>query len=151
MSQAHSLVQDCPLCQSAGGKLVFEHSKFRVIWADEPLYPGFLRLVWQSHVREFSDLSDEDQLLCMRVVVLLERFVLQEMKADKVNLATLGNVVAHLHWHVIPRFTDDAHFPAPVWANARPDAALAVRQQAVLNRKTHLIEHLALHMKGRFS
>lgn len=144
-------VQDCPLCQSAGGQLVFEHSKFRVIWADEPLYPGFLRLVWQSHVREFSDLPEPDQLLCMNAVVLLERFVLQEMKADKVNLATLGNVVAHLHWHVIPRFTDDAHFPAPVWASVKPDVNLSSRQQPLFDRKAQLIDQLALLLNAHFS
>jgi diadenosine tetraphosphate (Ap4A) HIT family hydrolase len=36
-----------------------------------------------------------------------------------VNLAALGNQVPHLHWHIIPRFADDAHFPDPVWAVAR--------------------------------
>lgn len=151
MSDTLKPVQDCPLCQSAGGQLVFEHSKFRVIWADEPLYPGFLRLVWQSHVREFSDLPEPDQLLCMNAVVLLERFVLQEMKADKVNLATLGNVVAHLHWHVIPRFTDDAHFPAPVWASVKPDANLSSRQQPLFDRKAQLIDQLALLLNAHFS
>jgi diadenosine tetraphosphate (Ap4A) HIT family hydrolase len=37
------------------------------------------------------------------------------MAPDKINLASLGNVVPHLHWHVIPRFADDPHFPNPVW------------------------------------
>jgi diadenosine tetraphosphate (Ap4A) HIT family hydrolase len=37
------------------------------------------------------------------------------MQPDKINLASLGNVVPHLHWHVIPRFVDDPHFPNPVW------------------------------------
>jgi diadenosine tetraphosphate (Ap4A) HIT family hydrolase len=38
---------------------------------------------------------------------------------DKINLACLGNVVPHLHWHVIPRWRDDSHFPAPIWAAAK--------------------------------
>lgn len=87
----------------------------------------------------------------MQAVVLLERFVLQEMKADKVNLATLGNVVAHLHWHVIPRFTDDAHFPAPVWASAKPDATLCSRQHRLFDSKARLIDDLAIQLKARFS
>lgn len=87
----------------------------------------------------------------MNAVVLLERFVLQEMKADKVNLATLGNVVAHLHWHVIPRFTDDAHFPAPVWASVKPDVNLSSRQQPLFDRKAQLIDQLALLLNAHFS
>jgi diadenosine tetraphosphate (Ap4A) HIT family hydrolase len=36
-----------------------------------------------------------------------------------VNLASLGNVVPHLHWHVIARFADDKHFPQPIWGQAQ--------------------------------
>jgi diadenosine tetraphosphate (Ap4A) HIT family hydrolase len=45
------------------------------------------------------------------------------MAPDKINLASLGNVVPHLHWHVIPRYRDDKHFPEPIWGQARRDAA----------------------------
>jgi diadenosine tetraphosphate (Ap4A) HIT family hydrolase len=41
------------------------------------------------------------------------------VRPDKINLASLGNVVPHLHWHVIPRWRDDSHFPAPIWATAK--------------------------------
>lgn len=133
----------CPLCQDDGGELVFRSDKLRVIWADEALYPGFLRVIWNQHVREFSDLSDEDRSHILSVVVMLERFVLHEMQADKSNLASLGNVVPHVHWHVIPRYTDDAHFPAPVWAQAKPGAGLCQRQQDVLARKPDLIRTLS--------
>ncbi|RYF80691.1 MAG: HIT domain-containing protein, partial [Comamonadaceae bacterium] len=52
----------------------------------------------------------------------------------KINLAALGNMVPHLHWHVIARFEGDSHFPAPVWAAAqRPrDAAMEAQVAAAL-------------------
>jgi diadenosine tetraphosphate (Ap4A) HIT family hydrolase len=37
------------------------------------------------------------------------------MHPDKINLASLGNMTPHLHWHVIPRFKQDKHFPQPIW------------------------------------
>jgi diadenosine tetraphosphate (Ap4A) HIT family hydrolase len=40
----------------------------------------------------------------------------------KMNLAALGNMTPHLHWHVIPRFADDSHFPQPVWGATQRDA-----------------------------
>ena len=50
-------------------------------------------------------------------------FVAKALQPAKVNLAALGNMVPHLHWHVIPRFADDSHFPQPVWgARQRPGA-----------------------------
>lgn len=135
MSDSALQVPNCPLCATPGGDWVFNCSKFRVIEALDADYPGFLRLIWNDHVREFSDLSREDRMLCMDAVVLLEQFVLRVFKADKANVATLGNVVPHLHWHVIPRFTDDKHFPAPVWAAAKPGVSLSSRQQLVLDTK----------------
>ena len=48
------------------------------------------------------------------------------LRPAKINLASLGNVVPHLHWHVIARFADDACFPAPIWAPARREAAVSL-------------------------
>jgi diadenosine tetraphosphate (Ap4A) HIT family hydrolase len=49
----------------------------------------------------------------------------------KINLASFGNMTPHLHWHVIPRWADDAHFPQPVWGprqRAVDDATLSARR-----------------------
>jgi len=50
----------------------------------------------------------------------------------KVNLASLGNVVPHVHWHVIPRFLDDRHYPDPVWTAPRRDSAPVAFDRAAL-------------------
>ncbi|WP_198969779.1 HIT family protein [Xylophilus sp. ASV27] len=127
----------CPLCEGDGGKRVWSGPKFRVIRADEFGFPAFYRLVWQAHVGEFSDLPAEDRVLCMEAVATVEQVLRRELRPAKVNLASLGNLVPHLHWHLVARFEDDSHFPAPVWAAAvRPrdtahEAALARRLPAV--------------------
>jgi diadenosine tetraphosphate (Ap4A) HIT family hydrolase len=137
--QGHSAFEfiNCPLCTSPGGALVYTHALFRVVLADEPLYPGLLRVVWNAHVREFSQLLREHRVLCMDVVAFLEHFVLQTFAADKCNIAALGNVVPHLHWHVVPRFMDDAHFPSPIWQTAIPKGVecLAAGQCRILETK----------------
>jgi diadenosine tetraphosphate (Ap4A) HIT family hydrolase len=72
----------------------------------------------------------------MLVVYAMERALRTVMQPAKVNLASLGNQVPHVHWHVIPRFTNDAHFPLAVWAprqRAVSEALLASRRaQATL-------------------
>ena len=112
----------CPLCEGAGGALVFDSPPFRVIRALEPGYPAFYRLVWSRHVAEFSDLAPAERHLCMDAVTQVEALVRKHLGPAKVNLASLGNVVPHLHWHVIARFEWDSHFPDAVWATARRQA-----------------------------
>lgn len=109
----------CPLCANLGGELVWQGPDHRVILADEPRHPGFCRVIWTAHVREMSDLSPADAARLMTTVLTVERVLRAQLSPDKVNLASLGNLVPHLHWHVIPRWRDDSHFPDPVWALQR--------------------------------
>ena len=109
----------CPLCAELGGAPVFTATKFRVIRAEEPGFPAFYRVVWNAHVPEFSDLSAPDRSLCMAAVNVVEVALRTHLQPTKINLASLGNVVAHVHWHVIARFDWDSHFPSPVWCPAQ--------------------------------
>jgi diadenosine tetraphosphate (Ap4A) HIT family hydrolase len=139
--------ESCSLCADTGGMLVFHGKKFRVIRADEPGFPAFYRVVWTAHVAEFSDLGPDDRNLCMAVVVVVEQVLREQVQPTKINLAALGNRVAHLHWHVIARFDWDSHFPEPVWTaavrplNAEALAGVTARlAQADLAIKTALTE-----------
>ncbi len=67
----------------------------------------------------------------MEVVCSVERTLIRCLRPTKVNLASLGNVVPHLHWHVTARFEADSHFPQPIWGAAQrhvkdPESLLAV-------------------------
>jgi diadenosine tetraphosphate (Ap4A) HIT family hydrolase len=123
----------CPLCQADGGVLVFRNDALRIIQASETGFPAFYRVIWNRHVAEFSDLSAAERNACMSAVVTVERVLRSELQPAKINLAALGNMVPHLHWHVIARFNGDSHFPAPVWGAPRRAvdeeqvAALALR------------------------
>ncbi|RGE46587.1 HIT family protein [Comamonas testosteroni] len=116
---------NCPLCAADGGALIWRGEKLRVIRAAEAGFPGFYRVVWNAHVAEFSDLSAADRSLCMEAVTVVERVLREQLAPTKINLAALGNMVAHLHWHVIARYEWDSHFPAAVWAPALRERDLA--------------------------
>ena len=88
-------------------------ARLRVIRANEAGFPAFYRVVWNAHVAEFSDLSAEDRVHCMDAVTVVEQALRQHLAPTKVNIAALGNMVPHLHWHVIARFDWDSHFPRP--------------------------------------
>lgn len=113
----------CELCAAPSGTVLWRDARCHVIHVEEPDYPGFCRVIWNTHIREMSDLSAADREHCMRVVFAVERVLRAAVHPDKINLASLGNMVAHLHWHVIPRFSDDPHFPQPIWGvRQRPGA-----------------------------
>jgi diadenosine tetraphosphate (Ap4A) HIT family hydrolase len=105
----------CELCESPGGETLWEDEFCRVVRVADADYPGFCRVILSQHAREMTDLSVDDQMRLMRVVFAAESAVRTCYRPDKINLASFGNVVPHLHWHIIPRWQDDRHFPQPVW------------------------------------
>lgn len=124
----------CSLCQTDGGVVIARTSRLRVIRADEVGFPAFYRVVWHQHVAEFSDLAPSDRVHCMAAVVAVEQALREHLRPDKINLAALGNMVPHLHWHVIARFTWDSHFPAPVWAAAQREIVSSCIEAVVRKR-----------------
>ena len=72
-----------------------------------------------------------ERVRIMDVVWAVESAQREMMAPEKVNLASFGNMTPHVHWHVIPRYRDDAHFPNPTWAVALPSLRLSALRLAV--------------------
>ncbi len=111
----------CPLCSCGDAEAVLwsdEHA--RVILVDQGsapfIFPGYCRVIWNRHVAEMTDLSDSERRHLMEIVWWVEQTLRSVFRPYKINLASLGNVVPHLHWHLIPRWIDDSHFPESIWA-----------------------------------
>ncbi|GER12696.1 HIT family protein [Variovorax boronicumulans] len=139
-------VAGCPLCDAPGGRVVFEGAKLRVIHAQEEGFPAFYRVVWRDHAAEFSDLDAADRVLCMEAVVRVEQCLRDALAPTKLNIAALGNMVAHLHWHVIARFDWDSHFPGSVWAAVQrtaPAERLAAVQALLPQAEADMVRRLA--------
>lgn len=118
----------CELCEQEGGAVLWRDDFCRVVQVtDNPDHPGFCRVILNRHVREMSDLPQAERARLMRVVFSTEAALRDVLQPHKINLASLGNQTPHLHWHVVPRFADDRHFPDPVWAAARRTQGDAVR------------------------
>lgn len=111
---------NCPICTADNEEILWRNDKLRVIAVhNEANAPAFCRVIWQNHVAEMTDLDAAERAELMETVYRVESAMRQVFKPAKINLASLGNVVPHLHWHVIARFADDANFPAPIWAAAQ--------------------------------
>ena len=131
----------CDLCDAVGGQLLWQDPRLRVVSVDEPGYIGYCRVIWQAHVAEMTDLDEHARAHCMRVVFAVEAALRELLKPDKINLACLGNFTPHVHWHVIARFRDDAHFPQAIWG--------ARQRTGATRQATDLADRLARNLAAR--
>ena len=127
----------CVLCALSPDLVLWQNAVCRVIMPDESAYPGVCRVILRHHVAEMSDLSLDARQQLMAVVFAVEAAVRRILQPDKINLASLGNYVPHLHWHVIPRWRQDAYFPDSIWSSpqrAAPGAWVTAAQLAALRQ-----------------
>jgi len=143
----------CVLCQTIPGTLAWEDEALRVVLIDDAQNPGLCRVIWKAHVGEMTELTSENRRHLMEVVFAVETVLRNWMEPDKINLASFGNQVPHLHWHVAPRWQDDGTFPGAAWAaiGAGPDEkwgpqalANAARSQRAMRLREILREHLTM-------
>ena len=111
----------CELCATPGGSLLWSNLLCRVVLVDDPDYPGFCRVILNRHAREMTDLPAKERHELMQVVFAVEASLRDLLKPEKINLASLGNMTPHVHWHVIPRYRSDRCFPNPIWGEIRRD------------------------------
>ena len=76
-----------------------------------------------------SDLTDDERQLLEKVLLTVEKVVREQMQPDKINWAQFGNMVPHLHWHIIARYRDDSHFPESIWGLKQREVAEEKVQQ----------------------
>lgn len=132
----------CPLCRGKGGALLWQDKHCRIVIVRDTDYAGYCRVIWNTHIKEMTDLSVQQRAHCMRVVFAVEQAVRTVFMPDKINLASFGNMAPHLHWHVIPRFVGDAHFPNPVWGKRQRTGKTAMAKHTPANWRTALRDQL---------
>ena len=110
------VVADCALC--------------RVLLMNDSRYPWLILVPRVASVSEVFELTAEQQQQLWQETSAIAQRLKNEFQADKINIATLGNVVKQLHMHVVVRMQDDTAWPAPVWGNgvAQPYSAGALTQ-----------------------
>jgi diadenosine tetraphosphate (Ap4A) HIT family hydrolase len=135
-------MMNCELCVSSAETLLWKGPHCRVILAKEDDYPGFCRVIWNDHIKEMSDLKPALRAEFMDIVFAVEAAVRDVMQPEKINLASLGNMVPHLHWHVIPRYLDDTHFPAPIWSTARRSARVPTIHDIQVRLTASILKHI---------
>ena len=134
----------CPLCQPSSHEILWQDDFCRVILLGDADYPAYCRVELIEHVKEMSDLAPPERARMMKVVFATETALRETIKPDKINLASLGNKTPHMHWHIIPRFENDKHFPNSHWGEAlrenKFDALSKATKNALADKiKAHIV------------
>lgn len=109
-------MSDCELCLTATLPILWQNNRFRVILVNNQNIKGYLRLELIEHVKEIHHLTPAIQSEMYKIMNIIENIVTDVYSPDKINLASLGNKIPHIHWHIIPRFTNDNFFPQSIWS-----------------------------------
>ncbi|MCY3839488.1 MAG: HIT family protein [Gammaproteobacteria bacterium] len=96
-------------------------------------------------LRDFHDLPRERALVLFDEIDQVSRILIEEFRAEKINVAALGNQVPQLHVHVIGRYASDAAWPGPVW-NA---GVIEDVDQAVVEKRALVLRRVLREPAGR--
>jgi diadenosine tetraphosphate (Ap4A) HIT family hydrolase len=106
----------------------------RLLLSNDANYPWFILVPRRADISELFQLDAADQQVLWQETTRLAQWLCQAFRADKMNVATLGNVVSQLHMHVVVRRKDDAAWPAPVWGKVPALAYAAGQVEAIRQR-----------------
>lgn len=113
-----SVENSCALCQASPHLILWQDDFCRVVLLHDTDYPAYCRVELIAHIKEMTDLAPQERARTMKIVFAVETAVREIIQPDKINLASLGNKTPHMHWHIIPRFENDKHFPNSHWGES---------------------------------
>jgi len=87
----------------------------------------WLKVFTQDAYREFSETPNEVKLEIFRVLDIIEKEMLSFYKPIKINIASFGNYVPHVHWHIMARFEEDSYFPEPMWGEKQQEGSYVLK------------------------
>jgi len=138
----------CPLCEPTPHEILWLDDFCRVVLLNDEDYPAYCRVELLDHIKEMTDLAPQDRARMMKVVFAVETALREALNPDKINLASLGNKTPHIHWHVIPRFEHDKHFPNSHWGDAMRESntsSLDAKMKQVLAENMNTLIECALN------
>jgi diadenosine tetraphosphate (Ap4A) HIT family hydrolase len=93
----------------------------------EPFEIPWLKIFTQKKIKEFSQCDNNTKLEILRVLDIIEKEMISYFNPDKINIASFGNYVPHVHFHIQSRFKEDSYFPEPTWGVKQRDSNLVLK------------------------
>jgi len=132
----------CALCAPTSDTILWQDDFCRVVLLNDADYPAYCRVELIEHIKEMTDLAPLQRARMMKTVFVVETALREIFNPDKINLASLGNKTPHIHWHVIPRFENDKHFPNSHWGDAVRDGNTNALDEIAIKKLTEKVSSL---------
>ena len=104
-----------------------DHLRIEVEKSEIPWLKIFTKLPY----REMSEVPLEIKRQIYTLLDVIEREMLSYYQPAKINIASFGNYMPHVHWHVMARFEEDSYFPEPMWGVKQREAKLALPSEEI--------------------
>jgi len=121
-------MNSCPMCQrwndDADLRIIEMPHSYAVLNRDQ-FFPGYTLLFTKEHVTELFHLDQSVRSALMEEVSRVAQALYDTFSPAKINYELLGNMVPHIHWHIVPRFASEALWPRPIWAETHKELILA--------------------------
>lgn len=101
----------------------------------EPSEIPWVKIFTKRKIKEFSECTVEEKLEIFRIIDITEKLMLSYFKADKINIASFGNMLPHVHWHIMARFKADSYFPEPMWGSKQRESVLSLPNFEIFFKK----------------
>jgi diadenosine tetraphosphate (Ap4A) HIT family hydrolase len=118
---------DCPMCSRwhADSDLrIVELPHSYVILNRDQFFPGYTLLFTKVHATELFHLDRDVRAALMEEVSAVAQALFSVYAPAKINYELLGNMVPHIHWHIVPRFASETLWPRPIWAEQHEELLL---------------------------
>ena len=118
---------DCPMCRrwdTDPDLRIAELPNSYVILNRDQFFPGYTLLFTKAHVTELFQLDREVRAALMEEVSSVAEALYGIYRPAKINYELLGNMVPHIHWHIVPRFSSEPLWPRPIWSEPHEELIL---------------------------
>lgn len=118
---------DCPMCRrwnTDADLRIVELAHSYVILNRDQFFPGYTLLFTKNHVTELFHLDRDVRIGLMEEVSRVAQVLYGIFRPEKINYELLGNMVPHIHWHIVPRFASEPLWPRPIWAEPHAELLL---------------------------
>ena len=87
----------------------------------------WLKIFTKDGASELSQCNSETKLEIFRLLDVIEKAMIKFYNPKKINIASFGNYLPKVHFHIMARFENDGYFPEPMWGDKQRENSLKIK------------------------